>query len=85
MRIVLLGPPGSGKGTQAKFLEQSYGLKHLSTGELLRLSISEKTTLGNAVADVINSGQLVSDDLIIEIVADRILRHVPENLLFQQK
>ena len=72
MRIVLLGPPGSGKGTQAKFLEQSYGLKHLSTGELLRLSISEKTTLGNAVAEIINSGQLVSDDLIIEIVADRI-------------
>ena len=72
MRIVLLGPPGSGKGTQAKFLEQSHGLKHLSTGELLRLSISEKTKLGNAVADIINSGQLVSDDLIIEIVADRI-------------
>ena len=46
MRIVLLGPPGSGKGTQAKFLEQSYGLKHLSTGELLRLSISEKTKSG---------------------------------------
>ena len=72
MRIVLLGPPGSGKGTQAKFLDQSHGLKHLSTGEMLRLSISEKTKLGNAVADIINSGQLVSDDLIIELVADRI-------------
>ena len=72
MRIVLLGPPGSGKGTQAKFLEQNHGLKHLSTGELLRLSISEKTRLGNAVADIINSGQLVSDDLIIDLVADRI-------------
>ncbi|MGA0346485.1 MAG: adenylate kinase [Alphaproteobacteria bacterium] len=72
MRLVLLGPPGSGKGTQAKFLEQGYGLKHLSTGELLRLAISEQTKLGNAVADIINSGQLVSDDLIIELVSDRI-------------
>lgn len=72
MRLVLLGPPGSGKGTQAKFLEQGYGLKHLSTGELLRLAISEQTKLGNSVADIINSGQLVSDDLIIELVSDRI-------------
>jgi len=72
MRVVLLGPPGSVKVTQAKVLDQGYGLKHLSTGLLLRLAISEKTKLGNAVADIINSGQLVSDDLIIELVADRI-------------
>ena len=66
--LLFLGAPGAGKGTQAEFLSQNYSYLHLSTGELLRREIEMNTTLGRQVKDIINSGELVSDELVLEIV-----------------
>jgi adenylate kinase len=71
MRIVLLGPPGAGKGTQAKRLAKDLGLVHLSTGELLREARDRHTELGILVEDYLDAGRLVPDHLVIELVADR--------------
>lgn len=68
MNIILLGPPGSGKGTQAQFLKEQYGLMHLSTGDMLRHEVSAGTTLGMKAKDLIDSGQFVSDSLILEMI-----------------
>ena len=64
MKLVLLGPPGAGKGTHAKVLSKKHSLKHLATGDILRRNIREKTELGLKAKDVIERGELVSDDLI---------------------
>ncbi|WIO75174.1 adenylate kinase [Porticoccaceae bacterium LTM1] len=72
MRIILLGPPGAGKGTQAQFLTETYGIPQISTGDMLRAAIKEGTELGLKVKDVMASGSLVSDDLIIALVKERI-------------
>lgn len=72
MFIILIGPPGSGKGTQAKELVDSLGITHFSTGEVLRQAKSQKTPLGEKVAQCIDQGQLVSDELIMELVEDRL-------------
>ncbi len=72
MRIVLLGPPGSGKGTQAKLLTNELKIPHISTGELLRAAVATGTELGLQVKEIMASGQLVSDDLIIGLVKERI-------------
>lgn len=72
MRIILLGPPGAGKGTQAQFLTETYGIPQISTGDMLRTAIKEGTELGLKVKDVMASGSLVSDDLIIALVKERI-------------
>jgi adenylate kinase len=72
MRLILLGPPGAGKGTQAQRLVAKYGLVPLSTGEMLRSAIKAGTPLGRQVADIIAGGSLVPDDLVVGIVADRI-------------
>ena len=66
--LLFLGPPGAGKGTQAAFLSEAYSYLHLSTGELLRKEIDLNTDLGRQVKDVINKGELVSDELVLEIV-----------------
>ena len=66
--LLFLGAPGAGKGTQAELLSQNYSYLHLSTGELLRREIEMNTTLGRQVKDIINSGELVSDELVLEIV-----------------
>ena len=66
--LLFLGPPGAGKGTQAAFLSKANSFLHLSTGELLRKEIDLDTDLGKKVKDIINSGQLVSDKLVLEIV-----------------
>lgn len=74
MVIVLLGPPGAGKGTQAKNIEDKYGIIHISTGDIFRRHIEDKTPLGILAAQYINNGQLVPDGVTISIVKDRITK-----------
>jgi len=71
MRIVLLGPPGGGKGTQAAILKQHWHIPHVSTGELLRAACRNETPLGHKVQAVMDAGELVSDDLMLELLEDR--------------
>ncbi len=72
MRIVFLGPPGSGKGTQAKLLAERLGVPAISTGEILREAVRQKTSLGLQAQAVMEKGELVSDDLILALIAERI-------------
>ncbi len=74
MRIILLGPPGAGKGTQAGFITKTYDIPQISTGDMLRAAIKAGTELGLKVKDIMASGGLVSDDLIIALVKERISR-----------
>ena len=72
MRLILLGPPGAGKGTQASFTTEHYGIPQISTGDMLRAAIRAGTPLGLAAKKVMDAGQLVSDDIIIGLVQDRL-------------
>lgn len=72
MRIILLGAPGAGKGTQAKFIMESFGIPQISTGDMLRAAVKAGTPLGLKVKDIMASGGLVSDELIIDLVKERI-------------
>ncbi|PKH06964.1 adenylate kinase [Moritella sp. Urea-trap-13] len=72
MRIILLGAPGAGKGTQAQFIMENYGVPQISTGDMLRAAIKEGSELGQKVKAVMDGGLLVSDELIIELVKDRV-------------
>jgi adenylate kinase len=72
MRVILLGPPGAGKGTQAQFICEEFGIPQISTGDMLRAAIKAETELGLKVKEVMASGGLVSDDIIIGIVKERI-------------
>lgn len=72
MRIILLGAPGAGKGTQAQFLMAKFGIPQISTGDMLRAAIKAGTELGNKAKAVMDAGQLVSDELIIGLVKERI-------------
>ena len=74
MRLVVLGPPGAGKGTQARRLVERYSIPQLSTGEMLRAAVSGGTELGLAVKAIMDRGELVSDDVVTQMVADRIDR-----------
>lgn len=71
--MILLGPPGAGKGTQAKLICEKYEIPHLSTGDIFRMNISEKTPLGIEAKDYIHRGLLVPDELTVKIVKDRLL------------
>ena len=72
MNVILLGPPGSGKGTQAKRIEQRWGIRHLATGDMFRVVTASGTELGRRVKSIMDSGQLVPDDITIEMLAARI-------------
>ena len=71
-RVVLLGPPGAGKGTQAKLLEQEFGAVQISTGDILRKAVADQTPLGKQAEDFIKRGALVPDDVIINLIAERL-------------
>jgi len=72
MRLMLLGPPGAGKGTQAQYICDAYGIPQISTGDMLRAAVKAGTPLGKQVKKVMDSGALVSDDIIIALVKERI-------------
>ena len=76
MRLILLGPPGAGKGTQAAFIKQRFGIPQISTGDMLRAAVKAGTPLGIAAKKVMDAGGLVSDDIIIGLVKDRL--HEPD-------
>ena len=68
MNVVIFGPPGAGKGTQSKFIVNEYNLHQLSTGDLLRKEIKNKTKLGSEISSIINSGELVSDKIVNDLI-----------------
>src|SRR5829696_3936596 len=72
MRLILLGPPGAGKGTQAQRLVQRYGIVQLSTGEMLRAAVGAGTPVGLKAKEIMASGGLVPDDVVVGIISDRI-------------
>jgi adenylate kinase len=72
--IVILGPPGAGKGTQAKRVAAERDLAHVATGDMLRAAIAEASELGRRVQEVVDRGDLVSDELMVELIRDRLLR-----------
>lgn len=74
MRIILLGPPGAGKGTQAKLISEKFDIPHISTGDIFRKNISEKTPLGVKAKEYMDKGLLVPDELTIDIVNDRLTK-----------
>lgn len=72
MKMILLGPPGAGKGTQAQFICETFAIPQISTGDMLRAAISAGTELGQRVKAVMDAGELVSDEIIIDLVKERI-------------
>src|SRR5579863_5424408 len=71
-QILLLGPPGVGKGTQAREMERLWGIPHISTGDVLRANVSQGTSLGRMAEEIMRRGELVPDSLVCEIVANRL-------------
>ncbi len=83
MKVVLLGPPGSGKGTQSKFLVEKYDFKQLSTGDLLRESVAKKnSSLGLEISEIMNSGELVPDDIVIQLIVEKISQLKNKKIIF---
>lgn len=79
MRLILMGPPGAGKGTQGEILEKKLGVRTISTGLMLRTAIKEQTEVGKIAEQYINDGKLVPDEIIVEIVKDRLAQADCEN------
>lgn len=74
MRLILLGSPGAGKGTQAKFISDRYHIPHISTGDIFRNAVTQGTELGKKVKEIVDSGRLVPDELVIELVKERLTK-----------
>jgi adenylate kinase len=74
MRVILLGPPGAGKGTQASFIEEAFKIPKISTGDMLRQAVRDQTALGVKAKSIMDAGQLVPDELILGLVKERIAR-----------
>ncbi len=72
MRVILLGPPGAGKGTQAQFITEQYSVPQISTGDMLRAAKTSGTEMGNKVAAVMEAGQLVTDEIVIGLIAEKL-------------
>jgi adenylate kinase len=72
LRLILLGPPGAGKGTQAARLAQRHNIAHLSTGDMLRAAVAAGTPIGNRAKNIMDRGELVPDDVMIEIISQRV-------------
>ncbi len=79
--IVIFGAPGAGKGTQSDYIVERYGLTHISTGDLLRKEIADKTELGIRIKSIMDAGQLVSDDIVITMI-DNAIAHDTHGILF---
>ena len=79
MNIIILGAPGAGKGTQAKLIQEKYNIAHISTGDMIRETIKSGSEIGKQLKEILDAGQLVSDEFIIEIVKDRISKSDCEN------
>ena len=79
--IVIFGAPGAGKGTQSDFIVETYGLTHVSTGDLLRKEIADKTELGLRIKSIMDAGQLVSDDIVVEMM-DKAIAADTKGMLF---
>lgn len=74
MRLILLGPPGAGKGTQAKQLCEKFNIPHISTGDILRVEVRENSPLGHKVAKLVKTGELVPDEIVVEVVMNRLMK-----------
>ena len=81
MNLIIFGPPGAGKGTQSKFISKKYNLYQLSTGELLRKEIIDKTDLGNQISSIINAGELVSDNIVNKLIERFVANDIYKNRL----
>jgi adenylate kinase len=79
MKLLLIGPPGSGKGTQGQLLSDKYGLAHIAAGDLLRAEVDAATPLGKEAAEYLDRGELVPDDLVIELIMPLVVAAVAEN------
>ena len=82
-KVVLLGPPGSGKGTQSKFLVEKFGFIQISTGDLLRDQIQQKdSSMGKEISEIMNSGELVPDEIVIKLIIGKITIFKEKNIIF---
>jgi len=79
MRLILLGAPGAGKGTQAEYLSKRFSIPHISTGDILRENVKNETELGKKAKEYMDKGLLVPDEIVIEIVKDRISKEDCKN------